>query len=503
MGFTTQIFLFCFFPISFALYALLNGLHKTNAKIKTFIEKFKLREVLIILISLIFYYWTGITNLVKLVFYIFLVYAMARCIDQAKQRVHVTDKALGLALKDYSLDRRMHFGKLVCIASVIILTFYLIAYKYLAFIFSLINSISNTGFTASSILAPVGLSFITFSAISYIVDVYKEKATAGSFIDCALFITFFPKIISGPIVLWKNFQHQIGEFEFSLDQMVSGINRIIIGFAKKIILADTFGAWIASISSRGFDPTTAVLTMFIYMLQIYYDFAGYSDIAIGLSRLFGFKVKDNFNFPYKSKSITEFWRRWHISLGTWFREYIYIPLGGNRKGKARTLVNLAIVFVLTGIWHGAGWNYILWGGVNAFFILIERLIKDTKFYKKIPAVIKWFFTMVIVLFFWQLFRFQSLEELKNFFGVMFGTVTFKIIPYTWQYYLGWKIITFSLIGALGATVLSLEKVKLLYQKLVATKTGFVIQEIVLIVIFAYSIIMMVSSTYSPFIYFQY
>ncbi len=319
MGFTTQIFLFVFFPISFALYAILSAVCKTNGTAKGFIEKLKLREILITLVSLAFYYWTGLTNVIQIVVYILVIHAFAKCIESAKSRVHVSNLSPCCPLKDYSLDRRTHFSRAICFIGVLVLIFYLVIYKYLGFILSILGS---NALTAQSILAPVGLSFITFSAISYLVDVYKEKAPAGSFIDCALFITFFPKIISGPIVLWKNFQKQIGKFEFSVDQLVAGINRIIIGFVKKIILADTFGACIASISTQGFDSITAIGVTFLYMLQIYYDFAGYSDIAIGLSRLFGFEVKDNFNFPYKSKSITEFWRRWHISLGTWFREYV-------------------------------------------------------------------------------------------------------------------------------------------------------------------------------------
>lgn len=181
-----------------------------------------------------------------------------------------------------------------------------------------------------SILAPLGLSFITFSAISYLADIYRGNASAGSLIDCALYITFFPKVISGPIVLWKDFQAQIKQRKMSLNLSADGINRIIIGFAKKVLLADTFGACLTNIGTQGIDQLTAFGTLILYMLQIYYDFAGYSDIAIGLAKLFGFEFKENFDFPYRSKSISEFWRRWHISLGSWFRQYVYFPLGGSR-----------------------------------------------------------------------------------------------------------------------------------------------------------------------------
>ena len=175
-------------------------------------------------------------------------------------------------------------------------------------------------------------------------------------------------------------------------------------------MADSFGACIAKISNSGIDQITAAGSIVLYMLQIYYDFSGYSDIAIGLSRLFGFEVKDNFNFPYLSKSISEFWRRWHISLGSWFREYVYFPLGGSRAGYHRTLRNLAIVFTLTGIWHGAGWNYVLWGLVNGALVVLERVIQEKRFYQRTPNCVKWFATMVIVMIFWQFFRFSNVSD---------------------------------------------------------------------------------------------
>lgn len=243
-----------------------------------------------------------------------------------------------------------------------------------------------------SLVAPLGISFLTFSAISYIVDIYRGNATSGSLIDCMLFLSFFPKIISGPIILWKDFQAQINNISISFNMNIEGINRIMIGFAKKVILADSFGVCLNLISLTNVDRITAIGGVFLYMLQIYYDFSGYSDIAIGISYLLGFKVKENFNFPYRSISISEFWRRWHISLGTWFREYIYIPLGGSHGSLNKTLRNLAIVFALTGIWHGAGFNYILWGGINAIFAIAERLFRNNTYYIKTPKIIKYVIT---------------------------------------------------------------------------------------------------------------
>lgn len=354
-----------------------------------------------------------------------------------------------------------------------------------------------------SLAAPLGLSFLTFSAVSYLTDIYRGDAAQGSLMDCALYLTFFPKVVSGPIVLWKDFKPQIGERKTTLKAGIDGLNRIMIGFAKKIILADSFGACIAQIGISGIDRITAAGTLVLYMLQIYYDFSGYSDIAIGLSKLFGFEVKENFNFPYRSKSISEFWRRWHISLGTWFREYVYFPLGGSRAGCYRTLWNLAVVFTLTGFWHGAGWNYILWGGINGALVVAERVMQNKEFYKKTPEFIRYSFTMLIVMLFWQFFRFQDISDIVNILGIILGAVHFDVVFYTWEHYFDIQILAFVLVGIVGSTVFGSPKIMRQYQKGASTNIGFMLQELVVLILFMVSILFMVNSTYSPFIYFQY
>ena len=390
----------------------------------------------------------------------------------------------------------------IFIATIAVL-FCLIYYNYTGILAKIWNWMFNDHIEVKSLVAPLGLSFITFSAISYLTDIYRGEATNGSLLDCALYLTFFPKIVSGPIVLWKDFQGQIKGRKVTLDSSVDGLNRIMIGFAKKVILADTFGSCITSIGMSGIDSITAFGTIVLYMLQIYYDFSGYSDIAIGLSNLLGFNVKENFNFPYRSKSISEFWRRWHISLGSWFRQYVYFPLGGSRAGYHKTLRNLAIVFILTGIWHGAGWNYFLWGFINCFFVLLERVIQNKSFYVKTPNIIKYSFTMLIVLLFWQFFRFQNVSDVIHIIGIALGAIRFDKIFYTWQYYFDMRIFALAIIGILGATVLGSPKIHKVYQKFVSKSVGFLLQEIVLIGLFIISILFMVNSTYSPFIYFQY
>ncbi len=272
----------------------------------------------------------------------------------------------------------------------------------------------------ASVVAPIGISFITFSAISYLADIRRGDADCKSLIDCALYLCFFPKVISGPIVLWKDFSPQCGAKKLTLDKAFEGVERIMTGFAKKLIIADTFGACIAKTAAAAIDVPTAWGVNLLFMFQLYFDFSGYSDIAVGLGKLLGYEMKENFNFPYLSTSITDFWRRWHISLGTWFKEYIYIPLGGSRKGKARTVINLAAVFLLTGLWHGASWTFVLWGLINGLFRILEKLAENSGLYKAIPSVVKWLVTTVIVYFCWIVFRFTDLKELSDWFGLMFS-----------------------------------------------------------------------------------
>lgn len=479
MAFTTVVFLFVFFPICIAGYYIIKLLEKRNKKLADIFS-----SIYLILVSVFFYACAGLDAALLFVFYVLFVWLAGKA-TEAYGRKH---------------------GKKCLVLTIIalILTAVLIYYKYYNFIAQNLNDLFNLGLGLINIIIPLGISFITFSAISYIMDIYRGDATAGSLLDAALYMTFFPKVISGPIVLWKNFQGQIKDRHIDESSFLEGLNRIMIGFAKKLILADNFGAIVSKIQGiNGIDQPTAWVGAFFYMMQIYYDFAGYSDIAIGLSKLFGFNLKENFNFPYVSQSITEFWRRWHISLGTWFREYIYIPLGGNRKGKARTLINLFVVFLLTGIWHGAAWNYICWGILNGVFILIERCIMDKTFYKKIPSVIKWVFTMFIVLISWQIFLFTDMSALLYNLKIMFGIVSPENVLYSYTYFMDTRMIVLSVIAVFGGVALNFPVFKRIAEWTNSTKSGLIIKEVGLIILMVISVICMVNSSYSPFLYFQY
>lgn len=369
--------------------------------------------------------------------------------------------------------------------------------------------------SADKIILPIGLSFVIFSAISYLVDVYRG-ASVGKLIDVALYVTFFPKLLSGPIVLWKDFKMELNVTNCVSMSFGGGIERICIGYAKKAIIADTLGAKIATIHSLmpmyaadsnaalqlpGADVPTYWICALLYMFQIYYDFAGYSDIAIGLSKVFGFNIKENFNYPYVSKSLGEFWRRWHISLGTWFREYVYIPLGGNRTGNV--YVNLFVVFLLTGIWHGIGWTFLLWGVLNGIAVMVERFGTRHNYDVHIPLIIKHIYFIIAIYFLWILF---SSDDIFSFVDYLKGMVHYRnnAAPiFEWQYFLDSKTVIVLIIAALGAFVGNVGKVKDFCEKFFSTSHGEVVSGVGCLIIFLISMLFMVNSTYSPFIYFQF
>ncbi len=500
MGFTIQLFIFVFFPLFFLGYYGLEW-SKTWGSIGRFLNRIRLQDVFVVCCSLVFYTWALLDNLLFLVLFMIAVYLCAILLHYVKKNkpwcfsLHREENGQVVQTKGY----RYGFLFALMIAGLLLL---LVHYKYVDFLNELWLSWFQKPLSNKEILAPLGISFLTFSAISYLADVYRGKATPGNFLDCAMYLTFFPKVVSGPIVLWQNFQPQMTARKIDTQCIARGIHQIIIGLIQKVLLADVFGQVIAQVGTSHVDQITAIGAVLLYFLQIYYDFAGYSHIAIGLANMMGFSFAPNFHFPYRSTSISEFWRRWHISLGAWFREYVYFPLGGSRVSKAKTLRNLAIVFALTGIWHGAGWNYILWGGINAAAVVVERLIHNKKFYQKIPTAVKYVATMLVVMLFWQLFRFPKIQMAADWFRLMLGQITETVVC-TWQYYFTPRIIATTVIGLLGATVLGSPKIVGAYQKLAAKPVAYVVQEVVLLGLLFLSLVFMVNSTYSPFIYFQY
>ncbi len=521
MNFTTSIFIFVFFPIAIAIYLLVEYLERRKI-FSAFFTRFRINDVCLIVLSMLFYMWACFDDIIKLALYIIVVW-LSGCWIGRNRRLYIrifqaskdgdqsggdasrADEEGGQSGRDgkEKVYRRISVAVFILAGSILILLCCLIHFKYMPLLADVWNYLFRGNLVRESILAPIGISFITFSAISYLMDIYREDAPPGTLLDCMLYLSFFPKVISGPIVLWKDFKPMLEGRIVTSEGFVDGLNRVMIGFAKKLILADQFGACAAKVIAVETDVITGWGIAFLYMLQIYYDFSGYSDIAIGLARLLGFEFRENFNFPYRSASISEFWRRWHISLGRWFREYVYFPLGGSRAGKRKALRNVAAVFILTGVWHGAGWNYILWGGINGAMVMLEKVIKDKKFYQKQPTVLKWFVTMGITFFCWQFFRFPRLEETWEWLKLMFGVLEVETVYYSWKYYFDAQMITLTAIGAVGAVLFGSERAKALYQRCVSSKMGFFVQEVFLLISFATAILFMINSTYSPFIYFQY
>ncbi len=466
MVFSSTIFIFAFLPIVLLAYYILGK---------------KVRNYILLLASLFFYAWGGVEYLKILIVSIVINYIFGILIDKLRDDIILKKIFLGIGI----------FLNLA-------LLFY---YKYYDFFIKNVNLTFNTEFPLKYIVLPIGISFFTFQGMSYIIDIYRKdgKVNKNPF-SVALYISFFPQLVAGPIVKYKTVDDQIRNRKESIDNFSYGINRFVIGLAKKVIIADILAAMADNIFTQyysGIDTPTAWIGAICYTFQIYYDFSGYSDMAIGLGYMFGFKFMENFNYPYISKSITEFWRRWHISLSTWFKEYLYIPLGGNRRGNV--YVNLFIVFLVTGIWHGADWSFVLWGLWHGLFILIERFIRNKKFYINIPNIIKHIVTMLIVILGWVLFRADNLEQAVGFIKTMFGFGTASALTFEYRYFINKKLIFWIVMAAIGSMPFIANKLK----KYTGRKSFEILTTIGIAILFVISIIFVVNSTYSPFIYFQF
>ncbi|VYT80779.1 MBOAT family protein [Clostridium tertium] len=465
MVFSSIIFIFIFLPFILFLYYIVGK---------------KIKNYILLCASLIFYAWGGVSYLKILIASIIINYCFGIIIDKNKDRTRLK--------------------KILLIMGVILNLSILFYYKYYDFFVENVNLLFGTSMSLRYIVLPIGISFFTFQGMSYIIDIYRGDANVNKNpFSVALYISLFPQLVAGPIIKYKTIDNEIRNRKESIEEFSYGINRFVLGLSKKVIIADILGAMadnIFNLYQLGIDTPTAWIGAICYTFQIYYDFSGYSDMAIGLGHMFGFKFMENFNYPYISKSITEFWRRWHISLSTWFKEYLYIPLGGNRKGNV--YVNLFIVFLVTGIWHGAAWTYILWGIWHGIFLVIERAINKKNWYINIPSLIKYIVTMFIVIIGWVLFRANSVEQALGYISVMFG-VNAEATLYEFTYFINKKLILWIAIASLGAVPFISNK----FKKYNGNKKFEVISTVVISILFILSIVFIVNSTYSPFIYFQF
>ena len=353
------------------------------------------------------------------------------------------------------------------------------------------------GLPEVDISLPIGISFYTFQAVSYLIDVYwKDCKPSGNFINFACYISLFPQLIAGPIVRYRDVNEQLVSRKETPMLFSSGARLFVVGMAKKVLLANQFGLVWDAISA---DPVAAGAVgawwgACAYTLQIYFDFAGYSDMARGLGRMLGFEFCINFNYPYISKSVTEFWRRWHISLSTWFRDYVYIPLGGNRCGKLRQCVNILVVWALTGFWHGAGWNFLFWGFYYGVLLLVEKLVLG-RYLRKAPALIQHLYTMVIVIIGWVFFASPNLSIALSYLGVMFslnpGTTGTMTLVGPW--------IGMAILGILASTPLA----KGLWERFQDRKAMPLVEAVLCLAALLLCTASLVSDSYNPFLYFRF
>ncbi len=394
MVFSSIVFLFRFLPIVLICYFATYLCPGKAAQ--------RVRNLILFLASLVFYAWGEPVYVLLMLFSTMSDYLHGRAIDACRSQK----------------GRRWLLASSLCI-NLLVLGFF----KYADFLIGTVNALTGLRIPLLELGLPIGISFYTFQTMSYTIDVYRGKARVQrNLLDFAVFVTMFPQLIAGPIVVYTKVEKELHDRKADWQDISYGARRFIAGLAKKVLLANNIGMlWeeISALDYGSLSVLTAWLGIAAFALQIYFDFSGYSDMAIGLGAILGFRFPENFNHPYISSSITEFWRRWHMTLGSWFREYVYIPLGGNRRGLPRQLFNILVVWMLTGIWHGAGWNFLLWGLWFALFLILEKIILG-KVLKFLPRIVGWAYSMGVVLVGWVFFQLESLDSVTAYLQAMFG-----------------------------------------------------------------------------------
>ncbi|UOW68318.1 MBOAT family O-acyltransferase [Paraclostridium bifermentans] len=468
MVFSSIVFLFTFLPITLILY---------------YISPRKMKNIVLLLISLIFYAWGEPV-------YVFLMMFTT-----------VFDYLIGLLINKYRRNRIK--SKRIFIFAVLVNLGILGFFKYYGFVIENINSVFSLNIGYNQLPLPIGISFYTFQTLSYVIDVYLDKVKVQkSLISFGLYVTMFPQLVAGPIVRYTDIDYQLKHRTHSMNKFGEGVDRFIQGLSKKVLLANNIGMIFTSIQqydASEISVLTAWLAIAAYTLQLYFDFSGYSDMAIGLGKMLGFDFIENFNYPYISKSVTEFWRRWHISLGSWFREYVYIPLGGNRCSTIFQLRNLCIVWFLTGLWHGADWNFILWGLYYGLILIIEKfLLKDIL--ERMPSLIQHLYTMVLVMIGWTFFGIESIQKSLEYIKVMFFLNGNKIIDSTFIYYLHTNLILLIILILCSTPI-----VNKVFKKIIQNgrMEGVTLAVTVQFVLLFLSIAYLVNETYNPFLYFRF
>lgn len=439
------------------------------------------RNLFLLIASLVFYAWGEPKYVFLMIFSILVNYIFGRLMDKNRGR-----------------QKRM---KLLLVLSVVIDIGLLSVFKYTDFIITNVNAIFGSSFDLLNIALPIGISFYTFQAMSYTIDVYRDDVRVQkNLIDFGMYITMFPQLIAGPIVRYADVQDQLAERSVTTADFSEGVMRFVVGLGKKVLLANQMGAVWSEIYALGGDVSAlmAWTGAIAYTFQIYFDFSGYSDMAIGLGRMFGFKFPENFRYPYQSVSITDFWRRWHITLSTWFKEYLYIPLGGNRCGLARQALNLLIVWSLTGFWHGAGWNFVMWGLYYFVILFIEKLFL-LKALDKLPKLFRHVYALLLIVIGWVIFASDDVGVLLPYLGSMFGAngAVGGMDVYT--------LFTKAVLIVI-CCVASTELPKRLFLSATGAmneKAAFTIKSVMTIALLALSMILLIGDSYNPFLYFRF
>ena len=439
------------------------------------------KNLFLLIVSLIFYAWGEPKYVFLMIFSILVNYVFGLLMDKHREN-----------------KKRL---KLLLVISVIIDLGLLSVFKYTDFIITNINSVFGAGFDLLNIALPIGISFYTFQAMSYTIDVYRDDVRVQrNLIDFGMYITMFPQLIAGPIVRYSDVQDQLAERSVTTAGFSEGIMRFVVGLGKKVLLANQMGAVWTQIYALGGDISAlmAWTGAAAYTFQIYFDFSGYSDMAIGLGRMFGFKFPENFRYPYESVSITDFWRRWHITLSTWFKEYLYIPLGGNRRGLARQALNLLIVWTLTGFWHGAGWNFVMWGLYYFAILFIEKLFL-LKALDKLPRLFRHAYALLLIVIGWVIFASDDVSVMLPYLGSMFGANGALG---------GMDVYTLLTRAALMVIccVASTELPKRLFVTAAGKmneKAAFTVKSVLTLTLLALSVVFLIGDSYNPFLYFRF
>jgi len=456
MVFSSILFIFFFLPCFLFCY---------------FLVPKKLKNTILLLFSLLFYAWGEPVYIILMIVSALINYLFALLINKSSKKLYI----------------------FICVLINIVL---LGIYKYAGFFVDNLNDIFNLNIMSPDIILPIGISFFTFQAMSYVIDVYrKDVAVQYNYFDLLTYICMFPQLIAGPIVRYETIAEELKNRTVNFQKFSSGFERFLVGLFKKVLIANSVGMLFDTIvvmPISSISILTAWLGVFAYTIQIYFDFSGYSDMAIGLGKMLGFNYLENFNYPYISRNITDFWRRWHISLSSWFRDYVYIPLGGNRCSRLKNIRNILIVWLLTGFWHGANWNFIIWGLYYALILLIEKYVLK-EYLDKLPIILQHVYALFLIVIGWTIFSIEDINKLIDYLKIMFSIGNSKFIDTNFLYF-GRNYLLLFIISVILSIPIKIKKNNKFFK---------IIKLFVFVILFIVTISCIISDNYNPFLYFRF